>query len=297
MFAAILPGSEGRVGRVVPGAEQALLLGGDEEEEDRAPRALAAGRERFREGEELGAAGGVVERAVVDRVALLVGGGRRPDGRDGRCRRRPRRAGRDPSPAGARRRSRSRPRGSGSRARGWCGCRAAPDGTTSTSRPRPGRRASARRARRASRRPLRSSSRTIWRRGSSPAGSSNCSLDQEDLHDLERIAGGGRGVDDDGAGRALPRGALVLVGPAAVVEPALAGEEGVVPVRIVVEHEQDLALEIDPLEVVPAVLRRLDAVADEDHLGVLDRSPSLAWTPDAAMNSSRRASATLPPGA
>src|SRR4029078_11713002 len=78
------------------------------------------------------------------------------------------------------------------------------------------------------------------------------------------------GVDDDRARRALPRRALVLVGPAAVVEPPLAGEEGVVPVGGAVEHEQYLALQVLALEVVPLELGRLDAVADEDDLGVLD---------------------------
>ncbi len=90
------------------------------------------------------------------------------------------------------------------------------------------------------------------------------------LHHLEGVAGGGRGVDDDRRRRALARRALVLVGPAAVVEAAVAGEQVVVPVRVVVEHEQDLALEVHALEVVPLELGRLDAVTDEDHLGILD---------------------------
>ena len=90
------------------------------------------------------------------------------------------------------------------------------------------------------------------------------------LHHLPGIAGRGGRVDDDRPRRALARGALVLVGPAAVVEPAVAGEELRIPVGIVVEHHQDLALEVHALEVVPLVLGRLDAVADEDQLGVLE---------------------------
>jgi hypothetical protein len=77
-------------------------------------------------------------------------------------------------------------------------------------------------------------------------------------------------VDDDRRGRALPAGALVLVGPAAVVEAGLAGEQLGIPVGVAVEHDQGLALEVHALEVVPLVLRRLDAVADEDQLGVVD---------------------------
>ncbi len=91
------------------------------------------------------------------------------------------------------------------------------------------------------------------------------------LHGLPRIAGGGIGVDHDRADRALPRRALVLVGPAAVVEAALAGKERGIPVRVVVQHQEDLAAQVGPLEVVPRELRRLDPEADEDHLRALDR--------------------------
>ena len=78
-------------------------------------------------------------------------------------------------------------------------------------------------------------------------------------------------MDDDRARRALPRRALVLVVPAAVVEPRLAREQ----LRIVQSGSlfiitQDLALDVHALEVVPLVLGRLDAVADEHHLGVLE---------------------------
>ena len=78
-------------------------------------------------------------------------------------------------------------------------------------------------------------------------------------------------MDDDRAGRALGRGALVLVGPAAVVEAAIALEQIRIPVRIVVQHDEHLAGEVRVAVIVPAVLRRLDAVADEHDLGILDR--------------------------
>ena len=48
------------------------------------------------------------------------------------------------------------------------------------------------------------------------------------------------------------------------------GSRRVRHLRIVDEHDHRLALEIDALEVVPVVLGRDDAVADEDEVGVLD---------------------------
>ena len=99
------------------------------------------------------------------------------------------------------------------------------------------------------------------------------------LHHLPRIAGRRRGVHDDHAGRAMARGAFVLVGPAAVVQARLAREQLRIPVRIVVEHHQDLALDVHALEVVPLVLGRLDAVADEHQLGVLDFVTAVGWPP------------------
>ncbi len=105
-------------------------------------------------------------------------------------------------------------------------------------------------------------------RGSPAAGKLELRAAPGGLDDLEGIAGRGGGVNDDRRRRSLPRRALVLVGPAAVVEPAVAFEELGIPVGIVVHHHQNLALEVHALEVVPLVLGRLDAVADEDHLGV-----------------------------
>ena len=77
-------------------------------------------------------------------------------------------------------------------------------------------------------------------------------------------------MNDDGAGCSLARGAFVFVVPAPVVEPALAGEQVRIGVRIVVHHHQDFPGEIHALEVVPVKLRRLDAVTDEHQLGIVD---------------------------
>src|SRR5678815_4080133 len=61
----------------------------------------------------------------------------------------------------------------------------------------------------------------------------------------------------------MARGDFVFVGPATVVEARLAREQLRIPVRIVVEHHQDFALEVYALVVVPLVFRRFDPVADE----------------------------------
>ena len=67
----------------------------------------------------------------------------------------------------------------------------------------------------------------------------------------------------------LAGGLLVLVGPAAVVGEGLAGEEvGIVGGRIVDDDEDDFAFDVDAGVVVPLVLGRGDAVADEDDGGV-----------------------------
>ena len=65
----------------------------------------------------------------------------------------------------------------------------------------------------------RSSSLHLEARGASVPGSSNCSPVQERLHHLPRVAGAGRGVEDDRPGGADLGGHLVLVVPAAVPEP------------------------------------------------------------------------------
>ena len=81
-------------------------------------------------------------------------------------------------------------------------------------------------------------------------------------------------MDDDRARRTLPGRLLELVGPAAVVGHRIAAEDGRVlggETRVVDQHDHRLAGRVDPFVVVPAVLRRDDAVAYEDHLGVGDR--------------------------
>ena len=96
------------------------------------------------------------------------------------------------------------------------------------------------------------------------------------------IAGGPGFVDDEDRRRALARSLLELVGPAAVVGHRVALERlrvelgrvgGIGNGRIVDEDEDRLALDVDVLEVVPVELGRLDAVAGEHHVGVLDRCP------------------------
>ena len=57
---------------VVLRAEQAALLAGDEQRDDRAARALVQLREGAGDRQHLGAAGGIVHRAVVDAVAAGI---------------------------------------------------------------------------------------------------------------------------------------------------------------------------------------------------------------------------------
>src|SRR5579859_8053347 len=73
-------------------------------------------------------------------------------------------------------------------------------------------------------------------------------------------------MDHHKADRALAGGFLIFVGPTAVVGHGLAAEvanAGLV-IGVVDQDECDLAVEIDPLEVVPAAFRRLDAIAYEN---------------------------------
>jgi hypothetical protein len=99
------------------------------------------------------------------------------------------------------------------------------------------------------------------------------------LHDLEGVAGGTGLVDDQDPRGAAARAFLELVGPAAVVGHRLAGEGlgiefrrvgGIGHLRIVDQHNDRLALDVDALEVVPVELGRGDAVAGEDHVGAAD---------------------------
>ena len=75
-------------------------------------------------------------------------------------------------------------------------------------------------------------------------------------------------------GGALPRGFLVLVGPAAVIghRPAVerALEARWLVVGIVDQDDRGLPAHVDAGIVVPAVLGRVDAVADEHQLAVVE---------------------------
>ena len=81
-------------------------------------------------------------------------------------------------------------------------------------------------------------------------------------------------VHDQDTGGALARGLLVLVGPAAVVGHGLAAEVAVagLEVGVVDQHDGDLAVQVDALEVVPVALRRLDAIAAEHERQVRQRN-------------------------
>ena len=85
-------------------------------------------------------------------------------------------------------------------------------------------------------------------------------------------------MDDDRTGCTLPRSALVLVVPTAVVQTPGTTEEIRVPFRIVVHHHQDLASKILTLEIIPLVFGGLDAIADEDEFPLIDRD-SRFWFP------------------
>uniref|UniRef100_A0A0N4Z5P0 Phenol hydroxylase n=1 Tax=Parastrongyloides trichosuri TaxID=131310 RepID=A0A0N4Z5P0_PARTI len=89
------------------------------------------------------------------------------------------------------------------------------------------------------------------------------------------IARAGRVVDDQDARRPMRRRDLELIGPAAIEGHGLTVELardrmafGRAEVGVVDQHQRDLALQVDALEVVPAALGRIDAIADEDQGGV-----------------------------
>ena len=76
-------------------------------------------------------------------------------------------------------------------------------------------------------------------------------------------------MDENHAGRALARRFLVLVGPAAVVGEGLALEEfRIVRIRLVHQHQQNLAANVNALVIVPAILRSFDAVTDVNDIGI-----------------------------
>jgi hypothetical protein len=90
------------------------------------------------------------------------------------------------------------------------------------------------------------------------------------LDDLPRVARGRRGVNDDRAGSAQLRRDFVLVAPAAVVESRVAGES--IPHGVVVQEQQDLALNVHAFVVVPTLLGCHNPIADKDDLGAFDRA-------------------------
>ena len=86
-------------------------------------------------------------------------------------------------------------------------------------------------------------------------------------------------MDQDRGRRPFLRGDLVLVGPAPVVRHRPALEHGRVELgrvlgvgngRVVDQHDQGLAPNVEPLVVVPAILGGDHAVADEDDVRFLD---------------------------
>ena len=87
-------------------------------------------------------------------------------------------------------------------------------------------------------------------------------------------------MDDEHSGGAKLRRLVVLVGPAAVVRHRIAAEHLRVQCvrlrrierdrRIVHEHDERLAFDVESLEVIPLELGRLHAVADEHHFRLLD---------------------------
>ncbi len=105
-------------------------------------------------------------------------------------------------------------------------------------------------------------------------------LPQVALHDGERIPGRRGFVHDEDPRRSLARPLLEFVRPPAVVRHGVAAERlrielrGIRRVghgRVVHEDDDGLPLHVHVLEVVPVELRRLDAVAGEHDVGILDR--------------------------
>ena len=93
------------------------------------------------------------------------------------------------------------------------------------------------------------------------------------LDDVPAV-GSGRGVvDDEGGGGALPRRFLIFVGPAAVIGHRPAVERPLqalgLPIGIV-DEDDHLAAHVDTGIVVPVALGRVDAVADEDDVAILE---------------------------
>ena len=76
-------------------------------------------------------------------------------------------------------------------------------------------------------------------------------------------------MNENRADSPFARGFFVFVNPAAVVSERLAGEKlRIVRGRLVDQHEQDFALDVHALVIVPVVFGRFDAIADVDDVGV-----------------------------
>ena len=93
------------------------------------------------------------------------------------------------------------------------------------------------------------------------------------LHRRPAIGGRGRLMDHQEADGPTARRLLKFIGPATVVGHGLAAKVAAsgFEVGVVDQHQGHLALQVDALEVIPVALRRVDAVAHENHRRVLDR--------------------------
>jgi hypothetical protein len=94
------------------------------------------------------------------------------------------------------------------------------------------------------------------------------------LNDVPAISGRLGLVHDQRGGRALLGGFLIFVGPAAVIGHRAPAERAFEPLRLpigIVDQDDDrLPLDVDARIIVPAALGRVDAVADEHDIAVLD---------------------------
>ena len=81
-------------------------------------------------------------------------------------------------------------------------------------------------------------------------------------------------MHDDRRRRALPRRFLIFIGPAAIIGHGAPAERAFQVlcfiVRIIDEDDDCLPLHVHALVIVPALLRRVDSIADEDNIAVLD---------------------------
>ena len=85
-------------------------------------------------------------------------------------------------------------------------------------------------------------------------------------------------MDDQHARRTTPRGFLIFVGPAAIIGHGIAAEVAfaALEVGVVDEHDDDLACDIDILEVGPVPLGRVGAVSGEHQRRIVELDLCLA---------------------